>query len=213
MLNISYGQIQDSRNWIISNVTQWKIMNPKLKVIDIGGNAIGWTKDIVDMVVDINSPENENSNKIGICNLLEWNKLLEHVLKQGKYDYAICTHTLEDIYNPIVAIELLPKIAHAGIITMPSIRTELSRIESLNWIGYIHHRWIFDQMKGEMLVIPKICLLEGLVGNTIKHKFETDEIRFQWSDEIPYKIFMNNYLGPNADTVITEYKNLIKLLQ
>ena len=213
MLNINYGQIQDSRNWIISNVTQCKIMRPELRVIDIGGNAIGWTKDIVDMVVDINSPENEKNIRIDICNVFEWNKLLEHVLKQGKYDYAICTHTLEDIYNPIVAIELLPKISHAGIITMPSIRTELSRIESLDWIGYIHHRWIFDQIKGEMLVIPKICLLEGLVGNTIHHKFETEEIRFQWSDVIPYKMFMDNYLGPNADTVINEYKNLIKLLQ
>jgi hypothetical protein len=105
---------------------------------------------------------------------------------------------------------MLPKIAKAGVITMPSIRSELSRPESPTWIGYIHHRWIFDQQDSIMLIIPKLELLGALVWNSIRYIPASEEIVYHWRDTIPYSMFMNNYLGPDSATVVEEYQKIIE---
>jgi hypothetical protein len=209
MLKISYLKTGVSREKVLSNVTAAKAENPAYRVIDIGGNAIGWSAPVVDMVVDINSEPSEKSMKFDICKISEWDRLLEIVARDGLYDYAICTHTLEDVYNPFTALELLPKIARAGIITMPSVITELSRIESESYLGFIHHRWIFDKEGDEMLVVPKLSMLETLVENTIKQDLNRDEICYEWKGSIEYRHFMNNFLGPHNYAVINEYTKFV----
>jgi hypothetical protein len=209
MLKISYLRTGVSRTQVLTNVAAAKKENPAYRVVDIGGNAIGWSAPIVDMVVDINSEPSDKSMKFDICKVDQWNQLLEIVARDGLYDYAICTHTLEDVYNPFTALELLPKIARAGIITMPSMITELSRIESKSYLGFIHHRWIFDQEGDEMLVVPKLSMLETLVENTITQDLDKDEICYEWEGSIKYRHFMNNFLGPHNHAVINEYSKFI----
>lgn len=209
MLKISYLKTGISREKVLSNVAAAKAENPAYRVIDIGGNAIGWSAPIVDMIVDINSEPSEKSMKFDICKISEWDRLLELVARDGLYDYAICTHTLEDVYNPFTALELLPKIARAGIITMPSVITELSRIESKSYLGFIHHRWIFDKEGNEMLVVPKLSMLETLVENAITQDLNRDEICYEWEGSIEYRHFMNNFLGPNNRVVINEYAKFV----
>ena len=162
------------------------------------------------MLVDINVESTANSISIDICKESDWRKLHDLVEQQGKFDYCICTHTLEDIYNPIVALDNMPKIAKSGIITMPCARTELSHIENSSWLGFIHHRWIYDIDGNTMLVIPKLNFLDSIVTSPFEPNLT--EIRYEWSETIPYKIFMNNYLGPNVNTVISKYQELIKNL-
>ena len=209
MLDISYGTGEDSRNRILQQVTEWKKANPAFKVIDVGGNAVGWSASIADVVVDINSPDSDNNINMDICKSSGWDKLLELVEREGMFDYAICTHTLEDIYNPFSALDYFPKIARAGIITMPSMTADLSNGESPNWLGYIHHRWVFDQVDGEMIVAPKLTFLEYLVSGNIVRDLANEEIRYDWTDSIPYRHFMNNYLGPDMWTVVNEYQQFI----
>ena len=209
MLKISYLKTGVSRKKVLSEVAAAKAENPNYRVIDIGGDAIGWSAPIVDMVVDINSEPSEKSMKFDICKVSEWDRLLELVARDGLYDYAICTHTLEDVYNPFTALEFLPKIARAGIITMPSVITELSRIESKSYLGFIHHRWIFDKEGDEMLVVPKLSMLETLVEDTIKQDLDRDEICYEWEGSIEYRHFMNNFLGPNNRVVINEYAKFV----
>ena len=207
-INIRYGRTAHTHLRVLSNVRREKKLNPQYRVVDIGGVAGGsWTKDVADLTVDINSP----TLPIDICKREEWDVLLDDVQKNGRYDYAICTHTLEDIYNPFTTLDLLPLVAKAGIITMPSIRSELSRVESASWLGYIHHRWIFSQRDGMMLVIPKLSMLERLVGNSVQFDKEQEEVIYEWTGTVPYKIFMNNYLGPDAMTVINEFKSVINI--
>jgi len=210
MLTINYGKTADSRHQILSDLRAIRAENPKYRVIDIGGAVNGWTAPVVDLVVDVNAKDTNSSWKLDICKQESWDKIIKFTESQGQYDYAICTHTLEDIYNPFTVLDMLPKIARAGIITMPSIRAELSRPESATWIGYIHHRWIFDQRDTEMLVIPKLEMLGALVWNAVKYIPATEEIIFRWRDSIPYSIFMNNYLGPDSATVVEEYRKIIE---
>jgi hypothetical protein len=210
-MKITYGSIESGREYIKQNLRIRRLSNPTYRVIDLGGVAGGgWTNEICDLVVDINSPlDDPKAIAVDICDPDSWLKLFDITKKDGLFDYAICTHTLEDIYNPILPLKFLPKIARAGIITMPSMRTELSRPESNDWLGYIHHRWIFDQEDGQMLLAPKLSFLESLVKNTVSYDPQRYEIRYEWQQGIPFKQFMNNYLGPNLNTVVENYRQLI----
>jgi len=210
-MEISYGTIDHSKQYIRGLITSARSINPDYRVIDIGGVAgQRWSNDLCDLVVDINAPTNDpKALAVDICNPRDWLKLFDLVKRDGLFDYAICTHTLEDVYDPILALEFLPKIARAGIITTPSLSTELSRPENPNWLGYIHHRWLFDQEQGTLLLAPKLSFLETFVKNTVEFDLETFEICYEWTKELPFKQFMDNYLGPNAKTVVEEYQQLI----
>lgn len=205
---ISYGTTLDSRNKILQKINHEKSLKP-FNVIDIGGEAIGWSSQVTDMLVDKNTINSPSSMQLDVCTHSEWQFLLNHVEENGLYDYAICTHTLEDLYNPFISLDFLPKVAKAGIITMPSMRTELSHVENPNWVGFIHHRWMFDVIDNKMLVIPKLEFLSKLVGDSIKVDHNTFDIRYEWDGGIDYEIFMDNYLGPSAPVVIQKYKQLV----
>jgi len=208
-LQISYGSTKINRISIINYIIKKKENNPTFRTIDIGGAADSWSSIVTDTTVDINIGDTEKTMSLDICVDEQWNKLFQHVQNTGLYDFAICTHTLEDIYNPITVLKNLPLIAKAGVITMPSMYTELGNPENSNWIGYIHHRWIFDQVQGSMYIVPKLPVLQWMCKG---RKFDVEgreEIMYVWNDSIPYKMFMNNYLGPNKSTVIHAYNQLI----
>ena len=211
MLKVTYGNIDQSRERTLDHISTQRATNPNFRVIDIGGVAGGgWTAGVADMIVDIQSLDSEHSMALDICNHHDWHRLLDLVDKQGMYDYAICSHTLEDIYDPVMALKWLPKIARAGIITMPSIRTELCRLTPQSpGLGFIHHRWLFDQKDGEMLIVPKLVCLEHVLGPGFQYNHAVFEIQYEWQGSIPYKMFMNNYLGPNEQTVLDEFRSVV----
>jgi len=202
-MNINYCAVNESRTYILNKIQPIKKSNANFKVIDIGGTVTGWSQPIVDFVVDINSTDDSKNFKFDICSADQWNKLKNYVALYGKFDYCICTHTLEDLYNPVVTLDILPLIAHAGVITMPSAKTELSHIESQEYLGYIHHRWLFGVEDGRMVVAPKLNFLDSLVRPGFNQR---TEIRYEWEQYVSYKMFMNNYLGPTVDHVVNSYK-------
>ena len=60
----------------------------------------------------------------------------------------------------------LPKVAHAGLVAVPSKFNELVREQhyvpklSKGHRGSLHHRWIFTVQNNELLAIPKLPYLE-----------------------------------------------------
>ena len=56
-----------------------------------------------------------------------WTELLEIVSKSGKYDFAICRHTLEDIENPQFVTKKLQQVAKAGF-AFPSKFMEMEKV-------------------------------------------------------------------------------------
>lgn len=207
-MRITYQTTSQNHIEITDWVLEQKHINPNYRVIDIGGSKYNWTSKFVDLTVDINADSDDTNIKIDVCNESEWKILFDYVEQHGKFDYAICTHTLEDLYNPITTLNLLPRIAEQGVITMPSIRTELARIENRAWLGFIHHRWIFDQQNGYMLIAPKLTWLENELRQGLPVIYE--DIAYHWTSKIDYKILMNNYLGPTAGHVVDEYRKMIK---
>ncbi len=60
-------------------------------------------------------------------------------------DFVICSHTLEDIRDPIWVCAEMRRVAKAGYIEVPSRLEEQSYGFQGPWAGWGHHRWLIEQ--------------------------------------------------------------------
>lgn len=213
IFNISLGS--HDRSTVI-NYIQEKKSKGFFNVIDVGGSMNSWSCGIMDALVDINRAEGYPHIKqynFDITDSDNWEELEDTVEKNGKFDFSICTHTLEDIADPKLVIKKLVKISKAGFIATPSKYVELKRNINGPFRGHIHHRWIFTFKNGEYMAYPKLNFLEHEV-------FENDfipkthenfvDLSFYWQDNLEIKYVNNNFLGPTTDAVISYYRELNK---
>lgn len=128
-----------------------KRQNPAYKVLDVGGAMNPWCK-WVDAFVDCQ----EVSGKKVFVGDVNDSELWGQVTSEGPWDFLICSHLLEDIRNPSFVIEKIQQVAHSGCIAMPNKHTEFSLVESGNYLGYGHHRWIFTLAEDCLLIMPKM---------------------------------------------------------
>jgi SAM-dependent methyltransferase len=59
-------------------------------------------------------------------------------------DFVICSHTLEDIRDPLWVCSEMVRIAKAGYLEIPSRAAETSRGVEPGQAGWSHHRWLID---------------------------------------------------------------------
>jgi hypothetical protein len=187
----------------------------KFTVVDVGGSVNGWSAPYIDAVVDFNNLEVNNTNiKHFNCDITHpnsYNEILKYVKENGKFDFCICTHTLEDIMNPVYVCEQICKISNEGYISFPSKFRELSRFEGGNYRGYIHHRWIFKvKDNSRIIAYPKINLIENnpLFDKIANFSENIKDLSFYWTKTIELEYINNNYLGPNPAAVINYYNDL-----
>lgn len=64
--------------------------------------------------------------------------------EDDQFDFAICSHTLEDIRDPIWVCHELSRVARAGYVETPSRLDEQSWGVHGPWAGWSHHRWLVD---------------------------------------------------------------------
>lgn len=154
------------------------------KIIDIGG-ANSFAHGKLDALVDIRQPQaSANHVFIGDIDRPEiWDDILQHAVDHGQWDYAICTHTLEDINNPVYAASRIELIAKAGVIIVPSKYQEFGRFSG-NFRGFIHHRWIFDVIDGVLTAFPKINYIECMSDMPVNGN---NELVIEWSGSIGMK--------------------------
>jgi hypothetical protein len=131
-----------SRGKVLEYLREKKRQNPAFKVADIGGSANSWADSVVDIYIDIVAGSSAKPTVLGDINLPHvWSELKT---RHGKIDFILCTHTLEDIRDPVFVIERLQEAAHGGYISTPNKYSELSHVESHFFTGWSHHRWIFS---------------------------------------------------------------------
>jgi len=215
-----------------------ELINEKRKlgnftVVDVGGSVEGWSASVVNAIVDFNEPKNKNDNirhfKFDITHPDGWIEILQYVQTNGKFDFCICTHTLEDIMNPGYVCEQLSKIAKDGYIAVPSKHSELSKFEAYYVVpnkfrggdavktefvghrGYMHHRWIFTIYNDEFIGFPKIGYLDkATIFDEIEdHNPNVSDLSFFWKDSVCVKYINNNYLGPCSWNTVSFYDNLL----
>jgi len=216
---INYAKMWDNnRDHILSHLKEKKYS----RVIDIGASANSWAKEYMTHYFDIVQPDVEMSGVKGfhgnICHVESWDGVLKDVEKNGKFDFAICTHTLEDICNPDLVAKMLTKIAKKGFNATPSKYIEMTRHEFTNqkpagfWRGWQHHRWIFNKEHNDIVAYPKLSFIEymGEFDKLAEQKhIDNEELQWCWQDECIIKFINNDYLGPTPMAVFEYYRNLL----
>jgi len=182
-----------------------KNKNQPLKILDVGGGSnirLPNTTHVLDFL-----PPRENYNHTknikfftGDIDLYDgWQEVFEFVKQNGKFDFVVCSHTLEDINNPLQAILNICKIGNSGMIAVPSKYIETYRWENHysagNYIGYCHHRWIYTIKNGILYGYPKMNSMEYVKFNFFsQNKYiknfpngHQTEMTFLWENNIPIK--------------------------
>ena len=129
------------------------------KVIDVGGGAAPFPR--ADYVIDSvpfaerGSGSNENVHeRLGVearYSADRWIQadLCDHrpwPIADKAFDFATCSHLLEDVRDPIWICSELHRIAKAGYIEVPSRVVEQSKgVENPRHAGFYHHRWLITK--------------------------------------------------------------------
>ena len=207
-------QVKDSNAYEYLNLLQNKKGSP-LTLIDIGGAAQLRIPEYTTHILDFQPEKLDNDAIVKFGGDIElsdtWIPIFDYVENHGKFDFVVCSHTLEDLNAPQQVILNLFKIGNAGLIALPTKFMDTKKWERHyggDYLGYHHHRWIYT-MKDRMLRgFPKM----GLMENT-DFKFDSSdvyytqfgdkqtEISFLWENSfdmefIPPYQYMDNFTHP-----------------
>ena len=152
----------------------------KLKILDIGASANPWLGELITDTIDIFPiKRNKINSHVGDANLISTYEKFE----DNEFDFVNCTHTLEDLRSPDIAITEMKRIAKSGFIAVPNRHTEVSNLTKFspfgsrfslggNHIGFAHHRWFFNNPSPNTLEAyakwSGICGTESIYEKLIK---------------------------------------------
>ncbi len=154
-----------------------KLISPTDKVLDIGGWSIPFNR--ANYVIDLmpyatrgihgfQGPRKEYFSKsTWILQDISSRKLLP--FKNKEIDFVICSHTLEDIKDPIFVCSEIMRVGKRGYIEFPSRTVEtIMGMEGEHFAGYSHHRWLID-----------------IVDDMIIFRFKNHFIHHSWKYHLP----------------------------
>jgi hypothetical protein len=81
--------------------------------------------------------------------------------EDDQFDFAICSHTLEDVRDPIWVCAELDRVARAGYIEVPSRLEEQAWGVAGDWVGWSHHHWLCDVDEDGITFVLKPHVLHG----------------------------------------------------
>lgn len=162
--------LESSRRRILSNLPESAL------VIDIGGWGQPFPR--ADFVVDVmpyetrglygreSDPEEERFSagtwaQRDVCD----SEPLP--FSDDQFDFAICSHTLEDVRDPVRVCHELSRIAKAGYVEVPSRLIEQAMGVEGPWAGWGHHRWLID-------------VVDGCLRFVFKHQIVNHERRYRF---------------------------------
>jgi hypothetical protein len=77
-------------------------------------------------------------------------------------DFIICSHTLEDIRDPVRVCREMTRVSRRGYIEVPSRRMEtIWNLEHPGYPGYYHHHWLVEIDNGQVTFRFKTPLLSS----------------------------------------------------
>ena len=78
------------------------------------------------------------------------------------FDFAVCSHTLEDVRDPVWVCAELSRVAKAGYVEVPSRLEEQCLGVHGPFVGWSHHHWLIDVVDGELEVVFKPHVLHAM---------------------------------------------------
>ena len=178
-------------------------------LLDVGG----WAKPLAraDWVIDLEPYETrglygrdgEGPERFGadtwvrrdLCDRTPW------PFTDGQFDFAVCSHTLEDLRDPVWVCSELERVARAGYVEVPALVEELTWGVQGEWVGWTHHRWLCEPEAGGLAFVAKPHLLcaEGrhLPAGACDGLAEEERVtQVWWHGELPARERV--YIGPEA---------------
>lgn len=77
-----------------------------------------------------------------------------------QFDFVVCSHTLEDIRDPLWVCSELIRVAKRGYVEVPSRESETCRDqERPGQVGLSHHRWLIDIADQHITFLQKFHLI------------------------------------------------------
>jgi hypothetical protein len=111
--------------------------------------------------------------------------------EDGRFEFALCTQTLEDLRDPVKVCSELSRVAKAGYVETPGAATELTRgIESPLWCGWRHHRWLVEREGDGLVFLAKPHHVHNPFWPAIRSPRRLTEeaarpLELGWKDELP----------------------------
>ncbi len=204
---ITYWQYNSSVKDLIGDVKKI-ISENDYKTIDIGASAQFWSYPECKFVADIVEIQEEGVKffNFNIQNKDTWGELISYVEEHGKFDFSICSHTLEDVLTPVDLLNLLPKISKRGYIAVPSKFDEFSFLWDNKYRGNAHHKQIIDVKDDMICIYPKYPFIEVYdeSDEILKNSLGKELVVF-WDIDIPYKFFSQNNIFHSDGELISEF--------
>lgn len=157
------------------------IIRKKDKVLEVGGWAQPFNR--ANYIVDIQPYETRSffgsrGGSKEFFNEKTW-FVVDACSKKGlpfpdkHFDFVICSHTLEDIRDPIFLCSELLRVGKRWYIEVPSLSSELVKgIADKKYCGYYHHRWLIE-----------------IMGNKVIFRHKPHFIHNRWKFHLPYRSF------------------------
>jgi len=208
---ITHWQYNGSVKNLIGDVKKL-ISDNNYKTIDIGASLQFWSYPKCKFVADIVKIEQEGVKffDFNIQDKNTWTELLNYVEEHGKFDYSICSHTLEDVITPTDLLELLPKISKKGYIAIPSKYNEFMFLWDNKYRGNAHHKQIIDVKDDMICIYPKYPFIEVFeeTDKVLENNLGNELVVF-WEDTIPYKFFaQDNIFNSDGELIKEFYKQI-----
>jgi methyltransferase family protein len=139
-------------------------------VLDVGGWAVPFPR--ADWVLDLGAYETrgewgyegersaerftaETYVQRDICDREPW------PFADAQFDFAICSHTLEDVRDPVWVCSELSRVAKAGYVEVPSRLQEQSWGVQGEMTGWSHHHWLIEVVDGGLEFLFKSHLVHS----------------------------------------------------
>lgn len=144
-VGVAFAVLQASARLILARV------GPGDLVLDVGGGArpfvrADWVLDLLPYQArgalgwDGERPQERFGSQTwvqrDICDRAPW------PFADRQFDFAVCSHTLEDVRDPVWVAAELQRVAAAGYVEVPSLREELTYGIQGPWVGWGHHHWL-----------------------------------------------------------------------
>lgn len=148
-------------------------------VLDIGGGAVPFPR--ADWVIDL-LPYEERGARLSAERFSAQTWIARDICDREPYpfeddeiDYVVCSHTLEDVRDPLWVCSEMNRVGRAGYVEVPSRLEEQSWGIQGPWAGWAHHRWLIEEDDGA---------LEFAFKSHVMHRRRTDHFPFGFRDRL-----------------------------
>lgn len=181
--------------------------------VDVGGSVNCWSYPECKTYMDIKWPHVDDEHiKFHRLNLESDVERNEFIKLNIKYDYSICSHTLEDLFNPVDVIKFLTQISKRGYIAVPSKYNEFRKLYDNKYRGNAHHKQILDVKNDKIIIYPKFSFIETDERSELFiNAGDGDELTIFWENDIECEVFGNGVSFTSDSELISKfYDSLLK---